>query len=294
MGVVGQRGYRASPVIVTTVRILVTNDDGVRAPGLACIARALRDAGYDVVVAAPLNEASGAGAGVGPLHTMSDGVHIEELALETLDGIDVFGVDALPALIVISACYGAFGPPPELIVSGINPGRNVGRAVLHSGTVGAALTGVHFDKRGLALSIQSGPFAAFEAAGRGHVHFDTAAELALRMIPLLSAAPPRTVVNLNVPNLPIGELRGIVRAPLSRNGLVRSAIVDEEKGPKMQLELGFGEPAAGDESDEPMTTLGYATMTALASVAEDLRPDVQALMGLLLDRVTEASVTSDL
>ncbi|MGH9170930.1 MAG: 5'/3'-nucleotidase SurE [Acidimicrobiales bacterium] len=263
------------------MRILVSNDDGVRAPGLAAIARVLRDTGHDVVIAAPMTEASGAGAGVGPLHTMRDGVHLEKMSLHTLEGIDTFGVDALPALIVISACYGAFGPPPDLIVSGINAGRNVGRAVLHSGTVGAALTGVHFDKRAMAVSIQSGPFAAFESSGRGPIHFETAATLAVRLVPVLAEAPARTVVNLNVPNLPLGELRGIVRAPLSRSGLVRSAIIDGEKGPRMQLELGFGEPVPDDDTDEPMTSLGYATMTALASVAEDLRQDVQAMMDTL-------------
>jgi 5'-nucleotidase len=265
----------------------VTNDDGVRAPGLACLARALQAAGCDVKVIAPLSEASGAGAGVGPLHTMGKGIHVEELALDGLEGIETIGIDALPALIVISACIGAFGPPPDLIVTGINPGRNVGRAVLHSGTVGAALTGVHFDKRGLAVSIQSGHFAAFESAesaGEAVINFETAATIAVRLLPQLMQAPPRTVLNLNVPNLPLRELQGIRAAPLSRSGLVRSAVVDDEAGPRMQLELGFGEPVPGDDTDEPLTTRGYATLTPLASVAEDMRPEVQALMsGLVAD-----------
>lgn len=255
------------------MRALVTNDDGVDSPGLAHLGRALAEVGLEVVVAAPLTEASGAGAGVGPLHTMDEGIHVAELERPGLEGIETLGVDALPALIVIAGCLGAFGPPPDLVVTGINPGRNVGRAVLHSGTVGAALTAVHFNKRGLAMSIQSGPFASFESATDLRLHYETAAAIAAELAPRLVEAPPRTVVNCNVPNLPLAELKGIRRARLARSGLIRSALVDAHGEARMQLELGFGEPAPGDDSDEALTALGYATITPLASVSEDLRPD---------------------
>ncbi len=258
------------------VRALVTNDDGVDAPGLAHLGRALSEAGIDVVVAAPLTEASGAGAGVGPLHTMDEGIHVTELVRPGLEGIETLGIDALPALIVIAGCLGAFGSPPDLVVTGINPGRNVGRAVLHSGTVGAALTAVHFNKRGLAMSIQSGPFASFESATDARIHYETAAAIAAVLAARVAEAPVRTVVNCNVPNLPLSELRGIRRARLARSGLIRSALVDAKGDAKMQLELGFGEPAPGDESDEALTALGFATITPLASVSEDSRPGTAA------------------
>jgi len=264
------------------LRVLVTNDDGVTAPGIAHLGRALADAGHDVLVAAPIHEASGAGAGVGPLHTMGDGIHVDRVEQPGLEDIETLGVDALPGLIVIAGCLGAFGPPPDLVVAGINPGRNVGRAVLHSGTVGAALTAVHFNRRGLAVSIQSGPFSAFEAAGRGEINFSTAAAVAVSIAPLVVSAPPRTVVNCNVPNLALSELRGIRWARLARSGLIRSALVDANGAANMQLELGFGEPPPGDESDEALTALGYATVTPLASVAEDVRPDVREAIGRLL------------
>jgi 5'-nucleotidase len=250
------------------VRVLVTNDDGVTAPGLAHLARAVRDLGHDVVVAAPIREASGAGAGVGPVHTMGAGIVVERAELE-----------GLPALIVLVSCLGAFGPPPDLVVSGINPGRNVGRAALHSGTVGAALTSVHFNKRALAMSVQSGPFSGFESAGDSRIHFDTAATIASVLLPHLAGAPARTVINCNVPNLPIDELRGIRSAHLARSGLVRSAVVDEATGTRMQLELGFASPQRGDDSDEALSTLGYVTITPLASVSEDVRPDVREAVG---------------
>jgi 5'-nucleotidase len=269
------------------LRVLVTNDDGVGAPGIAHLGRALADAGHDVLVAAPLHEASGAGAGVGPLHTMGDGIHVDHLEQAGLEGIETLGVDALPGLIVIAGCLGAFGPPPDLVVAGINPGRNVGRAVLHSGTVGAALTAVHFNRRGLAVSIQSGPFSAFEAAGEKEINFPTAAAISASLAPLVLGAPPRTVVNCNVPNLALSQVRGIRWARLARSGLIRSALVDATGGANMQLELGFGEPPPGDESDEALTALGYATVTPLASVAEDVRPEVREAMGRLLSSAVE-------
>lgn len=270
------------------MRVLVTNDDGVEAPGLAHLGRALAGGGHDVLVAAPRTEASGAGAGVGPLHTMDAGIQVDQVEPPGLEGVETLAVDALPGLIVIAGCLGAFGPPPDLVVAGINPGRNVGRAVLHSGTVGAALTAVHFNKRGLALSIQSGPFAAFESAADGLIHFETAAAIGAALAPFIAEAPPRTVVNCNVPNLPLESIAGLRWAKLARSGLIRSALVDAEGGTRMQLELGFGEPPPGEESDEALTALGWAAVTPLASVAEESRPEVRQAVASALEHAVSA------
>lgn len=259
------------------MRVLLTNDDGVGAPGLVHLAGAVQRAGYDLMIAAPLYEASGAGAGVGPVHTMGEGIVVERPKLPGLEDVVTYGVDALPALIVLAACVGAFGQVPDVILSGINPGRNVGRAALHSGTVGAALTGVHFNKRALAMSIQSGQFSGFESAG-GAIHYETACDVATQLLPVVARAPVRTVVNCNVPNLPTAELRGIRAARLSRTGLVRSAVINETAGSRMQLELGFVTPQPGDETDEALSTRGYVTLTPLVSVAEDARPDVVEIL----------------
>ncbi len=219
---------------------------------------------------------------------MNDGIEVEVLDLPGLEGIETLGVEALPALIVIAGCLGAYGPPPDLIVAGINPGRNVGRAVLHSGTIGAALTAVHFNKRGLAMSIQSGPFSSFESDEGSRIHFETAAAIAAELAPRIAAAPPRTVVSCNVPNLPIDQLLGLRWAKLARSGLIRAALVDATLGSKMLLELGFGDPPPGDESDETLTALGYATLTPLASVAEEQRQDVRSAVAVALDEVGAA------
>jgi 5'/3'-nucleotidase len=266
------------------MRVLVTNDDGFDAPGLAVLARAMAKAGHDVVVVAPLTEASGAGAGVGPLHVMGRGIPVEAVAPPGLEGIKVLAADALPALIVLTACLGAFGPPPELVAAGINPGRNVGRAVLHSGTVGAALTSVHFGLKGLAVSMQAGAApSGFESANDGHPHYDSAAAIAVVMAAHLEEAPPRTVLNLNVPNLALGEIRGVRRARLATTGLIRAAAT-EEGGPNLQLDLRFRESAEDEGTDEALTGLGWAVVTPLASVTEDHRPEV--------DDIVAAAVTS--
>ena len=260
------------------MRILVTNDDGFDAPGLAVLARAFAEAGHEVVVIAPLTDASGSGAGIGPLRAMGGGIHVEAVAPAGLGGIKALAADALPALIVITACLGAFGPPPDLVASGINPGRNVGRAVLHSGTVGAALTSAHFGSKGLATSMQAvsvpSPDEPYDVA---HTHFESAAALAVAFAAHLERAPARTVLNLNVPNLALGDIRGVRRASLATSGLFLAAQAIDG-GSKVRFDLGAAQPGSGDESDETLTQLGWAVVTPLASVSEDQRPEVGDLV----------------
>lgn len=116
------------------MRILVTNDDGISSTGLHVLARTMRQHG-DVIVVAPDTEYSGAGASLGALHL------IQPQARRTaVTGVDeAWTINGPPALCTMFARFGLFGRF-DLVVSGINPGANVGRAVYHSGTVGAALT----------------------------------------------------------------------------------------------------------------------------------------------------------
>lgn len=208
------------------MRILVTNDDGVRAPGIAALARAAHGTGHEIVVVAPLVDYSGAGAAVGPVHSR-DGVDYESHVIEELD-VPTYGIDGPPALAVILACVGGFGPPPDMVLSGVNHGINVGRSAMHSGTVGAALTGAHFGLRCLAVSIRWGDEP---------VPWEAPATLAAALVPLLADSPAATVLNLNVPNLALTEVRGVRRGSLSRGGSIRSAVHDT---------TATGEEGAGD------------------------------------------------
>ncbi|GAC1591391.1 MAG: hypothetical protein NVS3B21_09890 [Acidimicrobiales bacterium] len=190
------------------MRILVTNDDGIDSIGLHVLARALRGHG-EIVVAAPDSEYSGAGASLGALHVVQP-----EIRRRTIDGIgEAWSVTGPPALCVMFARLGAFGAPFDLVVAGINPGANVGRAVYHSGTVGAALTARAGGMTGVAVS-QAVIGEGVEGQGAEDVladqHWDSAAAVADLVVGALLEALPEVpvVVNVNVPNVSVEELEG--------------------------------------------------------------------------------------
>src|SRR6516162_6536778 len=131
------------------MRVLVTNDDGVEAHGIHVLAAALRDASYDVLVVAPNSDRSGTGAAIGLIHA-DQHLDSEPVELPGCEGIPAHALDGPPGLCVCAARLGAFGTPPDVVVSGINSGANTGRAILHSGTVGAALTAQSFGASALA------------------------------------------------------------------------------------------------------------------------------------------------
>jgi 5'-nucleotidase len=280
------------------VRILVTNDDGVAAPGLAALTRALvrrtEQAGDgpgppdEIVVVAPSSNYSGAGAAVG---SVTDGTTIayERATIEGAASIEAYGLNASPALSVIVGALGAVGPKPDLVLSGINHGVNVGRSVLHSGTVGAALTASQLGISALAVSLR---------AGADPSPWESAADLAVALVPLLVAAPARTVLNLNVPHLPLSDVRGVRWARVSGAGLIKSArggtatweapnpeemegpaaaeaaraVIAGEPGERGEIVLAVGSPfphgddldpdEAGTE-DATLVAQGYAALTAL-------------------------------
>jgi 5'-nucleotidase len=256
------------------VRILVTNDDGVRAPGIAALARMAASTGHDVVVVAPMIDYSGSGAAVGPVHSR-DGVDYEAHAIEGLGDMPTYGIDGPPALAVILACVGGFGPRPDIVLSGINHGINVGRSAMHSGTVGAALTGAHFGLRCLAVSIRWGD---------DPVPWDTPAALAAALVPVLEEAPAGTTLNLNVPAVAMGELRGLRHGRLGRGGTIRSAVhmagadssplphVTLPPGQTGTLRLDLTAPGSSTrvhpDTDAGLLARGYASLTALVGVRE--------------------------
>ena len=251
---------------VDRVRILVTNDDGVRAPGIGVLATRLAAAGHDIVVGGPLDDRSGSGASIGPVH-VGAGLTLEEVVLEGL-GVPCFGIDGPPALSVMMARLGAFGDPPDVVVSGINPGCNTGRSVLHSGTVGAALTAANFGISGMAVSVDvSEP-----------MHFDTAAELAVAALEWLLEAPRRTVLNLNVPGLPLDQVRGVRRANLAPFGTVRTALAEQREG-RIELELRATQEELDPNSDTALVNAGWAAVTTLVGVRADesldAAPDIE-------------------
>lgn len=242
------------------MRLLVTNDDGVHAPGIRALALAMTRTGHEVLVAAPEDDMTGYGAALGGF--AADGsIEVTEVALEGLENVPCFEVVGPPALCVMAARLGGFGPPPDIVVSGINPGPNTGRSTLHSGTVGAVLTGGNFGVSGLAVSI----------GVDDEIHWGTAGELAIGALGWLVDQPPTTLLNLNVPNVPLDELKGVRWARLAPFGTVRASLVDEPPIPgapsrKLQMALREHDEKLPDDSDTALVRDGYASITSIVGI----------------------------
>ena len=240
------------------MRILVTNDDGVEAPGLRVLATALVTAGHDVLVVAPTGQRSGSGAAIGRLHRGGP-LACTRVEWSELPGVPVYALDVPPAATVYAGMLGTFGAPPDFVASGINPGLNYGHLVLHSGTVGAALSAAALGCPALAVSI----------AFAEHEHWETAAAVALAGLAWCTADDPDgprapRVLNLNVPNVALAELQGIRDAELAPFGERWST---ETRPGEIELAyLGWIEGSPVPGTDAALVADGWATATALGSI----------------------------
>ncbi|WP_341503271.1 5'/3'-nucleotidase SurE [Gallaecimonas sp. GXIMD4217] len=173
------------------MRILLSNDDGVHAPGIAAMARALAALG-EVRVVAPDRNCSGASNSL----TLENPLRVQQLE----NGFHA--VKGTPTDCVHLAINGLWDDwQPDLVVAGINAGANLGDDVLYSGTVAAATEGRHLGLPAVAVSL----------VGRALNHYDTAAEVATSIIRELPhhPLPPMHILNINVPDLPRDELSGV-------------------------------------------------------------------------------------
>jgi 5'/3'-nucleotidase len=153
----------------TKKNILLTNDDGIRSPGLWAAARALSSLGF-VTVAAPVDQWSGAGRSMPP-HTRGT-IHKEQVQVEGQTW-QVFAVAGTPAQAVEHAVWEVMPARPDLVVAGINYGENIGSGVTISGTVGAALEAASLGIPSMAVSLEVDPRDHLSLAD--HIDFDAAA-----------------------------------------------------------------------------------------------------------------------
>ena len=252
------------------IRTLVTNDDGIDADGLRVLASVAHQHGLDVTVAAPLIEASGSAASM--IATERRGrVVVEERKLRGLPHTMAYAVAASPGFIVTIAGRGAFGKPPELVLSGINRGANTGRAVLHSGTVGAAFTGSLNGCRAMAFSLDVG-------LEPEHCQWDTAEQVAGQLLSLATQTDVMTVVSVNVPNLPAERVGGVRQARLTRYGSVQMTLAEVGEG-FIRTTVGADESARIAQLSEPDSDLallakGYVTVTPLRPYCEATDTDL--------------------
>jgi len=191
-----------------TKRILITNDDGIYAPGLKALEKSLEAVG-EVTVVAPDREMSAT--------SQSVSVHLP-LRVHTLDERH-FAVTGTPADTVILALYRLLPQRPHLVVSGINPGGNLGENVVYSGTVAAAME----------ATLHGVPAFAISLATRKHLDFATAASFAAQLAEriLEKGLPPGVMLNVNVPR---GEVRGVRMTRQSQK--LSQNVVHEKQDPR--------------------------------------------------------------
>jgi 5'-nucleotidase len=226
------------------VRILVTNDDGYRSEGIHALARALRDVG-EVTIVAPMTEASAIGHALTLRHPLR------------LDAIDdrVFAVEGTPTDCVNIAVAKVFEGLPDLVVSGINKGWNLGDDITYSGTVAGALEAALLGIPAIAVSLRQ---------TRGDYDFTHAASAAASLAEsmLRTPLPTRTFLNINVPK---GQPHGYrVTVQAKRNHVTSVSERHDPKGrPYYWIEEGQNEWEPHDRSDYQAVRDGYVSVTPL-------------------------------
>ena len=261
------------------MRILVTNDDGIDSVGLHMLARALRPHG-DVIIVAPDREFSGASAALGALHLIQP-----EVRRENVEGIgEAWSVSGPPALCVMFSRLGAFGAPFDLVVAGINPGANVGRSIYHSGTVGAALTARNGRVSGVAVSQA---VAGFGVEGQGWDEmlvgqkWESAAAIGSAFVGGLISDMPEdpVVVNINVPNLAVEDIRGWrhARVGMEPPRRLSMAVLEPRTGHDgtFSVKMEWGEALElPPDTDGGLVEDDFVAVTYISRMVDEFRPEL--------------------
>ncbi|MCG6872029.1 MAG: 5'/3'-nucleotidase SurE [Gammaproteobacteria bacterium] len=225
------------------MRILLSNDDGYLAPGLACLADALRQRA-DIRVVAPDRDRSGA----------SNSLSLRS-PLRAREGKNGFTcVDGTPTDCVHLAITGLMEEEPDMVISGINDGANLGDDTLYSGTVAAAMEGRFLGLPAIAVSLVAG----------GDRNFETAARVVLDILGHLERdpLPADTILNVNVPDVPYAELRGFEATRLGHRH--KSEPVVRDTNPQGEEVYWVG--PAGPEQDAGPGTDFHAVRACCVSV----------------------------
>lgn len=227
------------------MKILVSNDDGVHADGIRILSEALRQIA-DVVVVAPDRNHSGA----------SHSLTLENpLRLESMAHNGFIAVKGTPTDCVHLAVNVLLTPLPDMVVSGINHGANLGDDVIYSGTVAAATEGRHLGLPAMAVSLV------------GSKHFASAAHYACRLVQGLmrNPLPADQILNVNVPDLPLAQIKGIRVTRLGCRHPAEAVIVEQD--PRGRPIYWIGPPGAsqdaGEGTDFAAVEAGYVSITPL-------------------------------
>lgn len=198
------------------MRILISNDDGIFAPGLAVLHEALKPLGHEVIIVAPESEQSAASHSI----TIADPLRVRSYRGE--NGFVGSAVSGTPADCVKLALSVLLESPPDLVISGINLGPNTGISVIYSGTVAAAAEGTLNRIPSMAVSINAYDQPCWGGVGT----------VVRKLVAFVEAngLPEGVLLNVNVPNLPPEQIRGYVVTPTAPSRFIE--IFHERKRPR--------------------------------------------------------------
>jgi 5'-nucleotidase len=238
------------------VHILISNDDGFQAPGILVLADALKSQHHTVTIVAPKEDKSGCGMGL----SLRRSIAVEEISERN------FVVDGTPADCVYIGLNNLVKEPVDLVISGINNGTNLADDVLYSGTFAAAMEARRMAMPSIALSITE----------RNVKHYETAAYIAVQMsnaLPSLMYRSLLAVLNVNVPDVPVADLRGFKATVLGEREAPLPPIKITQAGAVSQFDLGpagqFRRVKRKHTQDFEAVEQGFASITPLSSKFED-------------------------
>ncbi len=228
------------------MRVLVSNDDGVDAPGIQILAQGLREAGHDVLVVAPDRDRSGASNSL----TLDSPVRVVQVDDRT------WRVHGTPTDCVHVAITGMLEQEPDIVVSGINNTANLGDDVIYSGTVAAAMEGRFLGLPAIAMSLAT-------TDHRGE-HYQTAARAAVEIIARLKTdpLPADTILNVNVPDIAWEDVSGFQVARLGNRHRAEPCTSQEDPRGRTWWWIG----AAGAAQDAGPGTDFHAVRTGNISI----------------------------
>jgi 5'-nucleotidase len=236
--------------------ILLTNDDGIQSPGLALLRRVLDPLG-EVVTYAPGGDQSAVARGM----TIDRALHARRTRFG--GGFDGYAVDGTPVDCVRLAMLGLRAPVPDWVVAGVNLGGNMGDDVTYSGTVGAALEAALRGVPAVAVSVESG------SPG----HLDEAEGLLRRIIALAleRGLPPRTALNVNLPDRPPEAVRGVRLARLGGASCHDRIFVADADGGRSEHRTTCERPLGPSwpQTDFEVVAAGYVALTPLRTDLAD-------------------------
>jgi 5'-nucleotidase len=272
-----------------TLRILLTNDDGVGAPGLEVLREALAKEGHRLITVAPSANRSGASVSI----TTEGSISLRELEP------DIWSVDGTPADCVRLAVTRILKEPVDLAISGINFGQNIGAGTISSGTVGAAITATGLGIPSIAISQAVHP----EDVSQTELYFPDAAVFVVALVKQLMASrnggpilPEEITLNVNNPPLHRSALNGVRLTRQGRSTLYKIVYTTSEDGTVLMRFKPSTKREPVSNADTTAIAEGYVSITPLdgswtagASQLESLKPLARALQGYTPPKASAAA-----